>query len=76
MPSTAAAALGAALEAEDPHDTGVCDLLVHYLPWMLIAAMGVTATVSTCVVLVALRARRPRRHDAGARSRLLPGAMT
>ena len=36
----------------------MCDQLLHYLPWMLIAAMAITAGISGLILIVVLHRRR------------------
>ncbi len=41
--------------SENVHGTDVCETLIHYLPWMLIAAMGITVTVSVFISTITFK---------------------
>lgn len=49
---------------EDVHGNEVCETLVHYLPWMLIASMGATIVCSFAVVLLGMSMNRKKKAHA------------
>jgi len=48
-------------DQDDPHDVDVCDIMIHYLPWLLILTMVFTAFASGALVAIVVSRRVARR---------------